>query len=197
MIFAIQILISMCDKIYSMGLLRNALRPRQNDRHFADNTIKCIFLNGNVWISLKSSPKFVPQAPIDNIQALVQIMAWHRLDDWTNDAKVTDAYICVTRPHLVIIWNACWLHVFFMSENSIIVETIYIADISIFIDSLDVGIQPTHRSTWCLLINNRRKTVFVENAQSKLWFYRWESSLLAFACSYQGDIDVNNVILPA
>ena len=31
----------------------NTLRPRQNDRHFTDDTFKCIFLNGKVWISFK------------------------------------------------------------------------------------------------------------------------------------------------
>ena len=29
----------------------DTLRLGQNDSHFADDTIKCIFLNGNVWIS--------------------------------------------------------------------------------------------------------------------------------------------------
>ena len=37
---------------------------------------KCIFLNKNVWIWIKISLKFVPQGPINNIPALVQIMAW-------------------------------------------------------------------------------------------------------------------------
>ena len=59
----------------------NALRPRQNDRHFPDDLFKCIFLNENVWISIKNSLKFVPKGPIDNIPALVQIMAWRRLGD--------------------------------------------------------------------------------------------------------------------
>ena len=53
----------------------NTLRPRQNGRHFAD-IFKCIFLNENVWISLKISLKFVPKGSINNIPALVQIMAW-------------------------------------------------------------------------------------------------------------------------
>ena len=53
----------------------NTLRLRQNGRHFADDIFKCIFLNENVWISLKISLKFVPMGPINNIPALVQIMA--------------------------------------------------------------------------------------------------------------------------
>ena len=59
----------------------NTLRPRQNGRHFADDVFKCIFLNGNLWISIKISLKFVPKGPINNIPALVQIMAWRRPGD--------------------------------------------------------------------------------------------------------------------
>ena len=42
---------------------------------------KCIFLNENVWIPIKIPMKFVSKGPIDNIPALVQIMAWRRSDD--------------------------------------------------------------------------------------------------------------------
>ena len=59
----------------------NTLRPRQNGRHFADGVFKCIFLNGNWWISIKTSLKFVPKDLINNILALVQIMAWRRPGD--------------------------------------------------------------------------------------------------------------------
>ena len=50
----------------------------QKGRRFADDIFKRIFLNENVWISIKISLKFVPKGPIDNIPALVQIMAWRR-----------------------------------------------------------------------------------------------------------------------
>ena len=56
----------------------NTLRRRQNRRHFPDDFFKCIFLNGNVWIPIKNSLKFVPKGPINNIPALVWIMAWRR-----------------------------------------------------------------------------------------------------------------------
>ena len=49
----------------------NTLRPRQNGRHFADDILKCIFLNENVWIPIEFSLKFVPKGPIDNIPAFV------------------------------------------------------------------------------------------------------------------------------
>ena len=59
----------------------NTLRPRQDDRHFPDDIFKRIFLNENVWVSLKISLKFVPKVPINTIPALVQTMAWRRPGD--------------------------------------------------------------------------------------------------------------------
>ena len=59
----------------------NTLRPNQNGRHFPDNSFRCIFLNENVWISIKISLKFVPKGPIANNPALVQIIAWRRTGD--------------------------------------------------------------------------------------------------------------------
>ena len=63
------------------GLLFNSLRPRPNRRYFADDILKRIFFNENVWISIKISLKFVPKGLINNIPALVQIMAWRRSGD--------------------------------------------------------------------------------------------------------------------
>ena len=57
-------------------LLINRLRLRQNGRHFKDAIFKCIFLTENVWILINISLKFVPEGRINNIAALVQIMAW-------------------------------------------------------------------------------------------------------------------------
>ena len=54
------------------------MSQRQNCCHFTDNIFKCIFLNENVWTSLKISLKFVPEIQINNIPALHQIMVWHR-----------------------------------------------------------------------------------------------------------------------
>ena len=82
----------------------NTLRPRQNGHHFADDTFKPIFLNENIRISIKIWLKFVPKVPINNIPALVQIMAWH----WPGDKPLSEpmmvcllTYICITRPQWV------------------------------------------------------------------------------------------------
>ena len=85
-------------------LIHNTLRPRQNGRHFADDVFKCIFWNGNLWISIKISLKFVPKGPINNIPALVQIMAWRRPGDKPLSEPMMvslTTHICVTRPQWV------------------------------------------------------------------------------------------------
>ena len=82
----------------------NTLRPRQNGRHFADDIFKCIFLNENLWISIKFSLKFVPKGPINHIPALVQIMAWRRPGDKPLSEPmmiILLVHICVTRPQWV------------------------------------------------------------------------------------------------
>ena len=73
----------------------NTLRLRQNGRHFPDDIFKCFFLNENVWISITISLKFVPKGLINNIPALVQIMAWRR----PGDKPLSQSYvlrICAT-----------------------------------------------------------------------------------------------------
>ena len=88
----------------------NTLRPRQNGRHFPDDLFKCIFLNENVWISIKNSLKFVPKGPIDNIPALVQIMVWRRLGDKPLSEPMIvrlPTHICVTRPQWVNMCTPC------------------------------------------------------------------------------------------
>ena len=82
----------------------NTLRPRQNGRRFADDIFKRIFLNENVRISIKISLKFAPKGPINNIPALVQIMAWRRSGDKPLSEPMMVSlltHICVTRPQWV------------------------------------------------------------------------------------------------
>ena len=79
----------------------NTLRPRRNRCHFADDIFKCIFLNENVLNSIRISLKFIPKGPINNIPALVQIMAWHRPGDKPLSEPmmiISLTHICVTRP---------------------------------------------------------------------------------------------------
>ena len=86
----------------------NTLRPRQNGRLFADDIFKRIFLNENVGISIKISLKFVHKGQINNIPALVQIMAWCRPGDKPLSEPMVvrlPTHICVTRPQ----WVKCML----------------------------------------------------------------------------------------
>ena len=95
----------------------NTLRPRQNGRHFADDTFKLIFVNANVRISIKISLKLVPKGPIYNIPALVQIMAWRRPGDKPLFEPMIislPTHICVTRPQwvnlsqILLVHGHCW-----------------------------------------------------------------------------------------
>ena len=86
----------------------NTLRPRQNGRHFPDDAFKCIFLNENVWISIKISLKFVSKGPINNIPALVHVMAWRRPGDkplYEPMMVRLPTHICVTRHQ----WVNCYI----------------------------------------------------------------------------------------
>ena len=100
----------------------NTLRPRQNGRHFADDTFKRIFLNENIRISTRNSLKFVPKGLINNIQALVLIMAWRRPGDKPLSEPMlvrSLKHICVTRPQWVknVIFFPVW------SETSVTIWT--------------------------------------------------------------------------
>ena len=49
----------------------NSSTPEQNGRHFADDVVKCIFMNEKFFILNRLSLKFVPKGLINNIAALV------------------------------------------------------------------------------------------------------------------------------
>ena len=79
-----------------------------NGHHFPDDIFKCIFLNENVLISIDISLKFVAEVSINNIPALVQIMAWRRPREKPLSEPMTVSlltHICVTRPQWV---NTLW-----------------------------------------------------------------------------------------
>ena len=81
-----------------------SLRLRRNGRYNAEDIFKCIFLKENVWIPTKILLKFVPKGPINNILALVQIMAWHRPGDKPLSEPMMVCllmHICITRPQWV------------------------------------------------------------------------------------------------
>ena len=103
-------------ELNALKLRFNTLRPRQMDA-ISQTTFSMHFLD----ISLK----FVPEGRINNIRALVQIMAWRRLGDKLSSELMMVSlltHICVTRPQWVkqfwatsnesIFWREQHLHLF-------------------------------------------------------------------------------------
>ena len=72
--------------------------------HFPDDIFKCIFLNENVWISIKNFIEVVPKVPINNIPALVQIMAWRRL----GDKPLYEPMIVSLLTHICVMLTKLW-----------------------------------------------------------------------------------------
>ena len=82
----------------------NSLKPRRCRRHFEDDIFKCIFLNEKILIPSKIPLKFIPKGPINNIPALVQIMAWCRPVDKPLCEPImiiSLMHICITQPQWV------------------------------------------------------------------------------------------------
>ena len=96
------------------------MRPRQNGCLFPDDIFKCIFLNESIWISIEISLKLVPKGPINNIPALVQIMAWRRSGNKPFSEPMLVClltHICITRPQWVKL-NASLDHITVISHES-------------------------------------------------------------------------------
>ena len=87
-------------------MLINTLRPRQNGRHFADDTFKRIFLKENVRVSIKISVKFVPKSRIDNIPALFQIMAWRQPGDKPLSEAMMVSLLCDIMIHITSVFGS-------------------------------------------------------------------------------------------
>ena len=88
----------------------NTLRPRQNGRHFPDDILKCIFMNEKCCILIRISLKFVPKGPINNIPALVWIMAWC----WPGVKPLSEPIVVRLQMHICVTWpqwiNCLGLH---------------------------------------------------------------------------------------
>ena len=94
---------SMCSnaRIHIMTTIPfNTSRSRRNRRPFADDILKCIFLNENEWILSSISLKFVPKVRINNIPPLVQIMAWRR----PGDKPLSEPMMVSLLRHICVTW---------------------------------------------------------------------------------------------
>ena len=97
-------LIPVCDPHF------NTLRPRQNSRHF-----QTTFLNAFYWMKMyEFRLRFVPKGPINNIPALVQIMAWRRPGDKPLSEHMMVSlltHVWVTRPRWVNSELKFWINI--------------------------------------------------------------------------------------
>ena len=103
-----------CNKMFleEEWFVLNNQKSQTNGCNFADDIFKCIFLNEKVWIPIKISLKFVPKGPINNIPAMVRVMAWRRPSDKSLSEPMMvslPTHICVARPQWVnytVMWHA-------------------------------------------------------------------------------------------
>ena len=108
----------------------NTLRQRQNGCHFPDNSFTWIFLNENIWISIEVSLKFVPKDPINNIPALVQIMAWCR----PGDKPLSEPMMVSLLTHIYVTWPQ-WVKRKELNQFYLIQPFVHVCAPSAFIDT--------------------------------------------------------------
>ena len=82
----------------------NSSPPGQNGRHFADDTFKRNLLNKMFFfLSIRFSLKFVPNGPMDNKAALVQVIACRRTGDKSLPKPMLTQFIDTYKRH----WGRC------------------------------------------------------------------------------------------
>ena len=67
-------------------------------KHFTEDISKCIFLKEVIWISINILLKFVPEVWINNMPALVQIMAWC----WSGNKSISEPMMVGLLMHMCI-----------------------------------------------------------------------------------------------
>ena len=90
-------------------------------------TFYCFFLKENVWNPIKISLKFVPKGSINNIPALVQIMALRRPGDKPLSEPMMvnlPTHICVTGPLWAngALWNIQQSHLPTTLQNVVYIK---------------------------------------------------------------------------
>ena len=73
-------------------LVLNTFKTRQNGRHFPDDIVKCKSSNENIYFD-KYFTAVCSRGPMNDIPALVQIMAWRRPGDNQLSEAITDTGI--------------------------------------------------------------------------------------------------------
>ena len=97
----------------------NTLRPRPNWHHFADDTLKFSWLRMLEFLFEFHCSLFL--SPINNIPALVQIMAWCRPGDRPLSEPMMVSLLmhtCITQPQWVKAIHWCWPNVAVYIKNN-------------------------------------------------------------------------------
>ena len=76
------------------------MRPTRSGQYFADDIFKRIFFKENVQITIKISLKCVCKGAINNILALVYIMAWRR----PGDKPLSEPMLVSLPTHICMTW---------------------------------------------------------------------------------------------
>ena len=147
-----------------------------NGRHFADDIFKRIFLNENVRISIKISLKFVPEGPINNIPALVQIMAWRRsgYKPLSEPMMVSlPTHTCVTRPQWVKVHMMKLAVVTFKSYHGFSIESIK----ELFTEVQSVHDRDTRQSRKYYVLFTRKEIVRIsfKCRAARLWNHLFDN----------------------
>ena len=180
------ILIDACTKWPSHSRQRfqlncfNTFRPRQNGRHFADDTFKRIFVNENVRISINISLTFVPKGLINNIPALVQIMAWRRPGDRPlSEPMMVNllTHICVTRPQ----WVKETCVIYFKFHWSLFLEARLTINLYCFVCEVKMtswrGMAFLNTcSLWEESIDHRHRPPPKRASNVEIWYFRWRKT---------------------
>ena len=100
---AIETVVCKMVAILSRSHCVNSSHPGQNDRYFADDIFKGIFMDNKFCISIQISLKFVLKGRIDNKSALVQVMVWRQTMVTTATSHYPNSLtlICGTRGRWV------------------------------------------------------------------------------------------------
>ena len=117
----------------------NTLRLRQDGRLFPEDIFKIIFFNENVQFLIKISLTFVPKAQINNIPALVEIMAWRQ----PGDKPLSEPMMVSLLTHICVTWPQ-WVKYFLQHTNYFHLQLLFqqqLYHITLHLVSISVGPQ--------------------------------------------------------
>ena len=156
------------------------MRPRQDGRHFPDDIFKCIFLNKSVSISITISLKFAPKGPINNIPALVQIMAWRRpgAKPLSEPMMVcVPTHICVTRSQWVKQICFPWYRIRFFYGQAFFTMVEWISRNLLLSLNLAVHLESNSKLINVCRVNVEQEILQSLNRLCKQPNYKWPGSL--------------------